>query len=214
MRRVGLRDIIRSIGISTTDHMISCVVRACTSSTSYEYILSMETTPASGRIFIMQAQSNNDREQNSNTTTLSPDKQPPSDQKFLGNGWRSWAIIATLSIVALLPALEGTVVSTALPTIVESLQGGKQYIWVVNSYFLTRCALHRFGAQITWTFLTSADRLMMQALRSSHFMDRRPIFLGDVLRCSSHYVPLSLVLESVEGQRVCLCSLQVVQSKV
>lgn len=61
-----------------------------------------------------------------------------TDQPAFGNGWRSWATIAALSVVALLPAIEGTVVSTALPTIVQDLHGGEAYVWVVNAYFLTR----------------------------------------------------------------------------
>ena len=56
----------------------------------------------------------------------------------LPNGIRYWAIIAALSVTALLPAVEGTVVSTALPTIVDDISGGQLYVWVVNSYFLTR----------------------------------------------------------------------------
>ena len=61
-----------------------------------------------------------------------------SKQAAFGGGWRAFAIITALSVVALLPAIEGTVVSTALPTIVEALHGGERYVWVVNSYFLTR----------------------------------------------------------------------------
>lgn len=49
-----------------------------------------------------------------------------------------WGVITALSVVALLPAMEGTVVSTALPSIIEDLRGGQLYVWVVNSYFLTR----------------------------------------------------------------------------
>ncbi len=66
------------------------------------------------------------------------EREPATDQPAFENGWRSWAIIAALSVVALLPAIEGTVVSTALPTIVQNLQGGESYVWVVNAYFLTR----------------------------------------------------------------------------
>ena len=61
-----------------------------------------------------------------------------SKQAAFGGGWRAFAIITALSVVALLPAIEGTVVSTALPTIVGDLHGGELYVWVVNSYFLTR----------------------------------------------------------------------------
>ena len=59
-------------------------------------------------------------------------------QAAFGGGRRAFAIITALSVVALLPAIEGTVVSTALPTIVGDLQGVELYVWVVNSYFLTR----------------------------------------------------------------------------
>ena len=54
------------------------------------------------------------------------------------SGWRYWTVIAALSVTALLPAMEGTVVSTALPSIIQDLHGGELYVWVVNSYFLTR----------------------------------------------------------------------------
>ena len=56
----------------------------------------------------------------------------------LDSGWRYWTVIVALSVTAFLPAMEGTVVSTALPTIVQELHGGELYVWVVNSYFLTR----------------------------------------------------------------------------
>ena len=54
------------------------------------------------------------------------------------SGWRYWIIIAALSVTALLPAMEGTVVSTALCSIIQDVQGGELYVWVVKSYFLTR----------------------------------------------------------------------------
>lgn len=62
----------------------------------------------------------------------------PNKQTAFGGGWRSYAIIAALSVVALLPAIEGTIVSTSLPTIVGDLHGSELYVWVVNSYFLSR----------------------------------------------------------------------------
>ena len=74
------------------------------------------------------------------TAKVASEDRRLSSPTFLGSGLRSWVIIVALSVVALLPALEGTVVSTALPTIVDDLHGGKQYVWVVNSYFLTRYA--------------------------------------------------------------------------
>ena len=64
--------------------------------------------------------------------------EPDLNEAVIVNGWRYWTVIAALSVTALLPALEGTVVSTALPSIVQDLHGGEFYVWVVNSYFLTR----------------------------------------------------------------------------
>ena len=51
--------------------------------------------------------------------------------------WRFWAIVATLCVTGLLVAVEGTVTSTALPSIIKDLQGGSLYVWVINGYFLT-----------------------------------------------------------------------------
>jgi hypothetical protein len=50
--------------------------------------------------------------------------------------WRFWAILVALAFTGLLSALEGTITSTALPSIVEDLGGGDLYIWAVNGYFL------------------------------------------------------------------------------
>ncbi|XDG03590.1 hypothetical protein ABKA04_003205 [Annulohypoxylon sp. FPYF3050] len=52
--------------------------------------------------------------------------------------YRFWAIIIALCIVSLLSAAENTVVVTSLPTIVEKLQVGQDYVWISNVFFLTR----------------------------------------------------------------------------
>lgn len=80
-------------------------------------------------------------------TGLGPDQastgsthQPESSslQKKAQRGWRFWAVFACLAITAFLSALEGAIVSTALPTIARSIQASENYLWVVNAYFLTR----------------------------------------------------------------------------
>jgi hypothetical protein len=65
--------------------------------------------------------------------TIAQAKQPRGAPK----GSRYYAIIIALCVVSSLPALEGTVVSTALPSIVHELGGGQMYVWVVNAYFLS-----------------------------------------------------------------------------
>lgn len=49
-----------------------------------------------------------------------------------------WSIIVALCVTSVLSSLEGTIVSTALPTIVSRLGGQEVYILAVNPYFLTR----------------------------------------------------------------------------
>jgi hypothetical protein len=60
-------------------------------------------------------------------------KSPP-----MRRGFKFWAIIFALCITGLLGALENTVVSTSMPTIVEDLGIGDNYIWITNAFFLTR----------------------------------------------------------------------------
>ena len=60
-----------------------------------------------------------------------------SPQDF-NRDWRFWAIMATLSLGIMLVSLESTVPITSLPTIDAELHIGKNYIWVTNSFLLTR----------------------------------------------------------------------------
>jgi len=83
------------------------------------------------------------------TNHITADNKSPPDNNDNGNtslelvpidqdrGWRFWAIIAGLSVTGLLSAIEATVVSTSLPTIVHDLNVGNNYAWIVNAYFLT-----------------------------------------------------------------------------
>jgi MFS family permease len=50
------------------------------------------------------------------------------------------AIILAISFAGLLIALDATITSTALPTIIADLDGCDLYIWVINSYLLTMWA--------------------------------------------------------------------------
>ena len=53
---------------------------------------------------------------------------------------RRWAVTAGLLLGIFLAALEATVVSTAMPTVVASLGGLDQYGWVFSAYLLTSTA--------------------------------------------------------------------------
>lgn len=58
----------------------------------------------------------------------------PEHEAQAKRDWRFWALLASISLAGLLTALEGTVTSTALPSIVNDLGGGHLYVWVVNGY--------------------------------------------------------------------------------
>ena len=64
--------------------------------------------------------------------------EKPSETVGIPRGIRFWSIIASLCVTGLLSALENTVVTTSLPTIVRVLDVGDNYIWITNVFFLTR----------------------------------------------------------------------------
>ncbi|XXG96371.1 hypothetical protein Hte_002653 [Hypoxylon texense] len=64
-------------------------------------------------------------------TPGAPSESPPRDFRF-------WTIIVALGTMSLLSAAENTVVVTSLPTIVERLSVGQNYVWISNVFFLTR----------------------------------------------------------------------------
>lgn len=65
-----------------------------------------------------------------------PPQEPPKENNRYGP--RVWMVMTALCITNLLVALEGTVISTALPTIVLDLGGGQAYVWASTGYFLPK----------------------------------------------------------------------------
>ncbi|KAI3317861.1 major facilitator superfamily protein [Xylariaceae sp. AK1471] len=65
---------------------------------------------------------------------------------------RFWAIIVAISFAALLTALEATITSTALPSIIADLGGGDLYIWAVNGYFVSMTSLQPLFGQLANVF--------------------------------------------------------------
>ncbi|KNG80463.1 macrolide phosphotransferase k [Aspergillus nomiae NRRL 13137] len=66
--------------------------------------------------------------------------------------WRFWAIIIALSLTRLLSTIEGTIITSTLPTIMEALGGSGSYIWVPNAYFLASLAILPLVAQASDIF--------------------------------------------------------------
>ncbi|PYI02397.1 MFS general substrate transporter [Aspergillus sclerotiicarbonarius CBS 121057] len=86
-------------------------------------------------------------------------ESPPATTK---KPFRFFAIIAALALSGLLIALEGTITSTALPTITADLGGADLYVWVVNGFYLTETAFQPLVGQMAdiygrrWPLIISA----------------------------------------------------------
>jgi MFS family permease len=67
--------------------------------------------------------------------------------------FRFWAILIALSFTGTMSALEGTIITSALPTIVDALgPSGNNYIWVPNAYLLAQVAVLPLTAQASNVF--------------------------------------------------------------
>lgn len=76
----------------------------------------------------------------STTATLPAPAAPPAPTRALTGSARRIAF-ATIALGMLLAALDGTIVATALPTIVGDLGGGTHMAWVVTAYLLAQTAV-------------------------------------------------------------------------
>ncbi|KAL7942077.1 MFS general substrate transporter [Trichoderma barbatum] len=86
---------------------------------------------------------------------LAPTPVPVQDNEPRSTGlrtWRFWAIIMALSITGLMSAIEGTIITSALPTITNALGGGDTYIWVPNAYLLAQVAILPLAGQASNIF--------------------------------------------------------------
>ncbi|KAH9900467.1 putative efflux pump antibiotic resistance protein [Xylariomycetidae sp. FL2044] len=89
---------------------------------------------------------------------------PDEDVVFSQGAKRSvrfWAIMGSLTITGLISSIEGTIITSALPTIIRSLGGGNLYIWVPNAFFLSFIATLPLFAQVSdifgrrWPFISA-----------------------------------------------------------
>ncbi|KAI1505451.1 MFS general substrate transporter [Biscogniauxia marginata] len=80
--------------------------------------------------------------------TLNSGTSLPPKQKSAGRGFRFWALFVCLALTAFLSALEGSIVSTALPTISREINVAENYVWVINVYFLTSAAVQPLYGQL------------------------------------------------------------------
>ncbi|KAG6354528.1 hypothetical protein INS49_004545 [Diaporthe citri] len=86
-----------------------------------------------------------------------------------------WLVMAALSVTSLLSALDISVMSTALPSIVYDLGSSLAYSWVANGYFLTSTAFQPLAeadqaiATGAWGFVRSFGRIWGVAIPTAAF---------------------------------------------
>ncbi|KUJ20443.1 MFS general substrate transporter [Mollisia scopiformis] len=83
------------------------------------------------------------------TTDESDEGGGVKDVQSTKKTYRFYAIIVALAFSGLSTALEATITSTALPTIIADVGGANLYVWVVNGFYLTQTAFQPFFGQIS-----------------------------------------------------------------
>ena len=112
---------------------------------------------------------------------------PPMPEKITER--RLWVILGALLLGMLLAALDQTIVSTALPTIVGDLHGGSHLAWVVTAYLLSSTV-----STPLW------GKLGDQYGRKVFFQAAIVIFvIGSALSGFSHTMTELIVFRAVQG---------------
>lgn len=98
--------------------------------------------------------------------------QPAATKKSI----RFFAIIVALALSGLLTSLEGTITSTALPTITANLGGANLYIWIVNGFYLTQYVEHTKSPPL-YAFPYSS-KSYNTGPPFNHYSGKSPIFMA------------------------------------
>lgn len=111
----------------------------------------MSATTSSDGIITSTAQGTTSGRENSSAEkggALGDDAFVVSDKKSL----RFWLVLAALSITGFLTTLESTIITSALPTITNTLGGGNKYVWVPNAFLLSFIVVLPMFAQVSDIF--------------------------------------------------------------
>jgi len=103
--------------------------------------------------------------------------------------WRFWAILLSLTITAFMSAIEGTIITSVLPTISQALSGGNSYIWVPNAFILAQVATLPLFAQASNIFGRRSLLLLAVALFT----------LGSALSGAATSMSMLIAARTVQG---------------
>ncbi|RYP35231.1 hypothetical protein DL767_003897 [Monosporascus sp. MG133] len=73
--------------------------------------------------------------------------QPGEKAVNQARGWRFYAMFGSLCVTSLLSAIDATIVSTVLPSIVSELKAESLYVWALNAFFLSMTTIQPLYGQ-------------------------------------------------------------------
>ncbi|KAF4631042.1 hypothetical protein G7Y89_g7090 [Cudoniella acicularis] len=81
------------------------------------------------------------------------EKEVVSEPPAFKHTWSVWSIFLVLCLFSFLSGLDGTIVTTSLPTIIREIGGGEQlYLWTAQSFFFSSTAPQPLFGQIANVF--------------------------------------------------------------
>ena len=76
------------------------------------------------------------------------EEQPPKTK----HSWQFWLVFASMCVVSFSSALDSTIITTALPTVNNSIGGQGQFVWIANSFVLASTAVQPLVGQLSDIF--------------------------------------------------------------
>ncbi|KAF2728906.1 MFS general substrate transporter, partial [Polyplosphaeria fusca] len=92
-----------------------------------------------------------DEKETENGSTT-PEETSPTAASAAPKSLKFWSVFLSLCLLGLSTALEATIVTTALPTIIESIDIGSEYVWVGNAFLLASAVVQPFVGQLADVF--------------------------------------------------------------
>ncbi|KAF2188483.1 MFS general substrate transporter [Zopfia rhizophila CBS 207.26] len=76
------------------------------------------------------------------------ERQNPKAEQH--HSWQFWLVFLSLCLLSFASALDGSIITTALPTVARSLgpAASSNYVWIANSFTLTQTAIQPLTAQL------------------------------------------------------------------
>ncbi|XDG06923.1 hypothetical protein ABKA04_006538 [Annulohypoxylon sp. FPYF3050] len=100
-----------------------------------------------------------------------------------------WIIIASLSLLAFISALDAMIITTALPTITKDIGGSSEYVWIADSFVVASTVLQPLIGQLADTLGRKIPTIVSVALFT----------IGSGIAGGAHNVGMFIASRSIQG---------------